>query len=303
MKNPEKSFSLAVVMILSSDGRKGKILKDVLISEEKQELPVGQDSFLSQLGRQIDPYLVATAEIQQLQKRIENLLEKEKQLRVDFAKEREHWVKERRELEREQEELRQQMSHEAEMIREKECRKGFEKGYSEGLKKASKEMDQKYKKEYQERFERIEITLQEVLKQLENSAEKNIEKNSAQMIRLWQLILGRLLRREVELDEEAVLRLFREIIHRVSDWSSLKLFLNPDDRELFLSRGQEITEIKRVADHFEIISDENIEKGSCLLETNLGVYDARWGSQLEAVEREIDGLVREIFSDDDQSPA
>jgi flagellar assembly protein FliH len=54
-----------------------------------------------------------------------------------------------------------------------------------------------------------------------------------------------------------------------------------------------MAEIKRVIEEFELIGDATIEKGSCMVETNLGVYDARWKTQLEAIEREIQSLMGE----------
>lgn len=282
---------------LSSDHPKGKVLKGVSMCEEKIILPENRMSIFPEGGKQIDPYLLASAEIQELHRRIEALLEREKDLKEELSDIKKNWEKQQSLLDEEKKALEKRTLEENLEIRKSEAAKGYEEGYKSGLENGRDELEQKIKTEYKNRFQQQENLGKKILEEMQITIEKDITSVSPKMVRIWQIMLERLLRREVLQDEETVLRIFREIIHRVSDWSRIRLFLNPVDRELFLSRSNEIAEIKRVADIFEIISDENIEKGSCLLETNLGVYDARWKSQFEAIDREIDNLIREACAD------
>ena len=267
------------------------------MSEEKITLPENRMSIFTEGGKQIDPYLLASAEIQELQRRIEVLLDREKSLNEELSDIKENWEKQQSLLDEEKKKLEKRTLEENIEIRKTEAAKGYDEGYKNGLETGRDELEKKIKTEYKNRFQQQEALGKKILEEMQVTIEKDINSVSPKMVRIWQIMLERLLRREVLQDEETVLRIFREIIHRVSDWSRIRLFLNPVDRELFLSRSNEIAEIKRVADIFEIISDENIEKGSCLLETNLGVYDARWKSQFEAVDREIDNLIREAYAD------
>ncbi|MFP4481826.1 MAG: FliH/SctL family protein [Thermovirgaceae bacterium] len=286
---------------LSSDGSKGKVFRNVRYSAERVVLPeprlpvreTQEDEFEG--GRQIDPYLVAGAKIQDLQRRIDRLLEEKRVLQEELDSLRSGLDEERTRLEARERELNDRLKTETDRAREKARNEGFDRGYDEGLEAARAKAREEITVEFAERFGRLEKLLETTLDTLEASRREEIDRHAPLLIGLWRKMLERLLRREVELDGQTVLRVFRELIHRVSDRTKIRIVLNPADRELFLKNGAEYAEIKRAADSFEVVADEHIEKGSCVLETGLGVYDARWESQLERIDREIDGILREAL--------
>jgi len=177
--------------------------------------------------------------------------------------------------------------------KEEEKKKGFEEGYKDGLKKAYEEVEKRVKEEYKQRFQNVEKQLVKAVETLQKNLDEEIERCSPIMVEIWKTLLQRLLRKEIDLDEQLVLRVFKEIMAKVSDRRRVRLFVNPQDKDLFLKKSEEMAEIKRVIEEFELIGDATIEKGSCMVETNLGVYDARWKTQLEAIEREIQSLMGE----------
>jgi flagellar assembly protein FliH len=288
---------------LSSNGSKGKVFRNVRYSAERvvlpePRLPAGRAQEEDELegGRQIDPYLVAGAKIQDLQRRIDKLLEEKRALQEELRGLRSGLDEERSRLEARERELSERLEAETAQAREKARDEGFDRGYDEGLEAARAKAREEVAAEYAERFGRLEKVLEDAMNSLEASRREEIDRQAPLLVGLWQKMLERLLRREVELDGETVLRVFRELIHRVSDRTKIRIVLNPADRELFLKNGAEYAEIKRAADLFEVVADEHIEKGSCVLETGLGVYDARWESQLERIDREIDGILREVLA-------
>jgi len=291
-------------MTLSSDGSKGKVFRNVRYSAERVILPEprlpdrktqGDDL---EGGRQIDPYLMAGAKIQDLQRRIEKLLEEKRALQEEVEGLRWALEEERTRLETRERELDDRTRAEAAQAREKARAEGFDRGYDEGLEAARAKAREEVAAEYAERFGRLEKLLEAALDSLETSRREEVDRQAPLLVGLWRKMLERLLRREVELDDETVLRVFRELIHRVSDRTKIRIVLNPADREIFLKNEAEYAEIKRAADLFEVVADEHIGKGSCVLETGLGVYDARWESQLERIDREIEKILREALAHD-----
>lgn len=287
---------------MSSDGSKGKVFRNVRYSPErvvlpKPRLPVQKAREEGELegGHQIDPYLVAGAKIQDLQCRIAGLLEEKRALQEELEALRSGLDEKRRRLEARERELAERLEAEAAQARKKAREEGFDKGYDEGLESARANAREEIAAEYAQRFGRLEKLLEAALDSLEASRREEIDAQAPLFVGLWRKMLERLLRREVELDGQTVLRVFRELIHRVSDRTKIRIVLNPSDRELFLKNEAEYAEIKRAADLFEVVADEHIAKGSCVLETGLGVYDARWESQLERIDREIDGILREAL--------
>jgi flagellar assembly protein FliH len=288
---------------LSSDSSKGKVFRNVRYSTKRVVLPEprlpvrkAQAEGEFEGGRQIDPHLVAGAKIQDLQRRIDKLLEEKRVLQEELDNLRSGLDEERSRLEARELELKDRLKAETERAREKARDEGFEKGYDEGIEAARAKAREEITALYAERFGRLEKLLEAALDSLEASRREEVDRQAPLLVGLWQKMLERLLRREVELDGQTVLRVFRELIHRVNDRTKIRIVLNPSDRELFLKNGAEYAEIKRAADLFEVVADEHIAKGSCVLETGLGVYDARWESQLERIDREIDGILREALA-------
>lgn len=250
-------------------------------------------------GRQIDPSLVARSRIQALQRDIAVSLDRERDLREELESLKKQREEERKSLDEERKTLRIEAEQEASRLGEKARQEGFLKGHGEGLARGEAQVESRVRLEYQERFGELLELLTSVRECLERDMEALSDRKGPMFVRLWQAMLKRFIRREVELDGETALRVFREVSGRISDRTKIRVFLNPKDRDLYSLREREFLEIRRVAEQFDLIADEGIERGGCLVETNLGVYDARLTSQLEAVDREIEELFQEGRSDED----
>lgn len=286
---------------LSSDEPRGKVFRNVNVSEEPFLVRSSGDPHSSQGfseadlegGRQIDPFLMAGAKIQDLHRTIETLLEKDRRQRREIEELGEKLKETEQRVGEEEIRLRGRMMEEAEQARAEAAEKGMEEGYRDGLASSREEIREEVREEFRGRFGEAESLLGSIIESLNAESGRLVDLNAPLMVKLWQAMLERLLRREVEFDSDTTLRVFRELIPRVSDRTRIRILLNPEDREMFLDRGKEFSEIKRAAESFELVADEYIEKGSCLIETNMGVYDASWKCQLEAVNREIDRLLQE----------
>lgn len=284
-------------MTLLSDKPKGTVLRNLDLSDERVVLPSEERGSRFEGGKQIDPYLVAAMKMQELQKRIESLLVREDSMKLEISDLQDRLEKEKGKFAEREKFLRDNLATENFELRREECDKGFKEGYDKGTAAAGKDIELKLKQQYSERFSGLEALILKVLEGLEEAVDRDIRESGPAMVKLWQMMLERLLRTRVDLDGDVALRVFRELMTKVSDRSRIKLFVNPSDMELFLSRSEEMAEIKRVAEFFDIVGDENIEKGSCVLETNMGVHDARWSSQLEVIEARMDRFAEEIWSD------
>jgi len=278
---------------LSSSPRNpnGKIYRNLPISGEKAILPPHPLPRELEGGRQIDPFLVANLQIQELQRRIESLLESENRSREELARLRQERERERSLLEEERTALRSQAAAEAERSRQQALEDGFEEGYRKGLAQAMEEARQECLRDFSDRFGKLETLSRKICAELKRALEESGESHSRALLQLWKIALEKLLQREVSLDADVSWRLFKAILHRVGDRSRVRVLLHPSDRDLFFARGQEMEEIRRMSEVFELIPDEGIEKGSCLVDTNLGVYDARWKSQLDVIGKEVDRLL------------
>lgn len=163
---------------------------------------------------------------------------------------------------------------------------GQKTGREEGLVQAKKEISA----EYAQRFSALVSRLESVHETLVAQTDSLIRLLAPKVIRLWQNLLKRMLHKEVALDQETILRVFAGVLQRVSNKERIVVYLAPEDVDLLRDRQGEYADILRGTKHLEFIADTSVDPGSCIVETNLGVYDARWRTQLEQIDSEIEML-------------
>lgn len=201
-------------------------------------------------------------------------------------------------LERERKALREQAALEAKEQRESAAKTGYdeghEKGHTEGLLAAEREI----RAEYEGKFSDVLALLSGVNEALGDSREKLAEAHVPQLIRLWEMMLQRMLQVDVDLDPDVVQRLLQYILKRVSDREKIIVYLNPADIAMIEGIKDRLMDSIRGVKFFELLSDDHVNRGSCLIETNLGIYDGRWRTQLEQISTEVQNLLMESMAKD-----
>jgi len=115
------------------------------------------------------------------------------------------------------------------------------------------------------------------------------------MLRLWQEMLKKMLQREASLAPDAVLDVLSDVLSRLSDKNHILIYVSPEDMGLLqASLSQDFEDVLRGVKHLELKPDASVDKGSCIVETNLGVYDARWRTQLDQIETAVESLFQKL---------
>jgi flagellar assembly protein FliH len=200
---------------------------------------------------------------------------------------------ERAALDRERNDFRANAAAEAAALKEisrAEGRKeGYDKGYSEGLAKAEASV----RHEYEGKFARAISLLEGIAASLGQAREHLAKTHSPQLIRLWEMMLSKMLATMVDMDPKVIERVVSGLLKRISDRERIIVYLNPADITMIEENKDTLMDSIRGVKFFELMSDDHVEKGSCLIETNLGIYDARWKTQLEQVSSEVKNLLLE----------
>ena len=183
----------------------------------------------------------------------------------------------------------------ADKARERAITEGQIKGYEEGLLKARQEVEQ----EYFEKFSELAGVIEGVGKKLDGSFNELVKLHQPRMIRLWSEMLKRMLHRQVELNPDTIDTVLSEILSRLSDKNQILIYVSPDDQKhLEGELDTKFQEALRGAKRVEVKSDPNVENGSCIVETGLGVYDARWKTQIGQIESVVDEIFQQVAKED-----
>ena len=179
----------------------------------------------------------------------------------------------------------------ADKARDQAISEGQIKGYEDGLKKAREEVEQ----EYLEKFSSLAGIIEGVGKKLDENFAELVKLHQPRMIRMWTEMLRRMLHRQVELNPDTIDNVLSELLSRLSDKNQILIYVSPDDiKNLEGNLDTKFQEALRGAKRVELKSDPNVQPGSCLVETSLGVYDARWKTQMSQVESVVDEIFQQV---------
>ncbi|MBQ6920224.1 MAG: hypothetical protein IJQ74_07815 [Synergistaceae bacterium] len=183
----------------------------------------------------------------------------------------------------------------AEKARLQALNDGQKLGYEEGLKKAREEVE----REYLEKFSKLAGIIETLGKKLEEDFSELVKLKQPRLIRVWTEMLKRMLYRQVELNPDTIDAVLSELLSRLSDKNQILIYVSPDDmKHLEGSMDTKFHEALRGVKKLELKSDPNIENGSCIVETGLGVYDARWKTQMSQVESVVDEIFQQSTKED-----
>lgn len=183
----------------------------------------------------------------------------------------------------------------ADEAREKAKREGFTQGHNEGLAQARKEVEQ----EYLAKFAKLAGVIENLGKNLEANFAELVKLNQPRLIRVWTEMLKRMLYRQVELNPDTIDSVLNELLSRLSDKNQVLIYVSPEDlKQLEGNIDTKFQEALRGVKRLELKSDPHVETGSCLIETGLGVYDARWKTQMSQVESVVNEVFQQVAKED-----
>jgi len=142
-------------------------------------------------------------------------------------------------------------------------RAGFEKGKEEGLNELRKAV---------EKLEELFVNLSSEVSKRKEELFENIE---AEMVELVIALTEKVVCKEVE-NKEAIENIVRKALQLVGEEKKIVVHLHPDDLDLIKGNG-----FKGNGSSLDLIPDEGIIKGGCIIEAGKKVVDARLETRLE----------------------
>jgi flagellar biosynthesis/type III secretory pathway protein FliH len=124
----------------------------------------------------------------------------------------------------------------------------------------------------------------EFLENLEEQLEVNDQKMGRTVVQLAVTIAELIVKREVAVDRELVLREAREALRRVVGVQQLTLRVNPFDLDLVREQKSQVLAGSEAVREMRIEPDEAVARGGCIVESEAGNVDARLSTQLRNIE-------------------
>jgi flagellar assembly protein FliH len=155
---------------------------------------------------------------------------------------------------------------------------GFEGGYQSGLRSAQQEQ---------------EATILELVTLARNALEDADEFTRAlerQVVDLSLAVAEKIVERELRSDPNLVIDVVRGALDEVRGVTSASVRVNPEDHAIVAPHWERFVH-RPLADRAHLVADERVERGGCLIETQMGVIDAQLSSKLSEIANGFEGLL------------
>jgi type III secretion protein L len=146
--------------------------------------------------------------------------------------------------------------------REKEKKDGFEEGYQEGL---------------------AQVT--ELLVKARTEYEAMLRNGSKDMLELAFKISEKIIGKQLELDKSIIMDIVAQALQTVRQSKQITVRVNPDDAKALKASKDALIEMLGHGRVIDVMEDKKVEKGGCIIESEVGVVDAQLNKQLDRLKK------------------
>lgn len=162
---------------------------------------------------------------------------------------------------------------EADAIRSDAYKLGYDDGYNVGLNALEGERSS------------FHTRIAEIEKEIETQVEESWRSIEPEILDLSVDIARKIVREEITLKPEIVLKMIKHGITQIKDRQEIRLHVNPSSYELVRGHKEEILSSCDGIRNLEVVDDRRVGVGECMIETSNGNLDARVETQLSEVRR------------------
>ncbi len=188
-------------------------------------------------------------------------------------------------------EMLQQAESEVETIRREAHARGLEQGRQEGLRQAA-ELIEKRAAEIADKTSRDNLAT--TLPAMKTAAEALVIERDRWLadwegtaVRLATSIAERLIRRRLELKPDLAHDMIKSALQLAAGSPQIKIKLHADDATLLGSHAAEVVRALAACGDAQIVPDNTLSRGSCVVETQHGTIDARLETLLDRIVSEL----------------
>ncbi|AGB40627.1 flagellar biosynthesis/type III secretory pathway protein [Halobacteroides halobius DSM 5150] len=156
---------------------------------------------------------------------------------------------------------------------------GYQAGFNQGQAKAQDEVTDRVN----HLIDNINAEVNKVSKLLD----KELSTYKVEMIQLAIAISKRVIRQELTLNSKAVKAIVEDTLSLIDDDTGIKVRVNPSDLEVLDGAQEELVVANGRLDTIQLVADQSIELGGCIIETDFGGIDATISSQLAEIENKL----------------
>jgi len=143
------------------------------------------------------------------------------------------------------------------------------------------------------KFKEVTKTLHTVISELDSAKRELTYDAEKQAVELALMIAKKIVCREVSIDQDTIFRVLHRALEKVGDQENLHIKIHPADLQAIERAELEVSSLTATQANVILEPADTICRGECIIETNLGIIDARMESQLQTVEASLRRALQE----------
>lgn len=172
------------------------------------------------------------------------------------------------------------------------ARRAVSEAYQQGVEAGKKELSESLQEELDRKLEDAAANFDSLVREFGAEIGRLNQDFDKAIVTLAIAIARRVVAREIDVDEGAVLARSREAIRKIIGVEKIKIHVNPSDEEYIRGHRNELSVYADSVKEIVIEADNKVDRGGCVIESELGNIDARVSTQFELIEESLLGLIK-----------
>ncbi len=152
---------------------------------------------------------------------------------------------------------------------------GYNKGYAEGLEIARRALDQEV------------ANVRSVAQALAQARQQMLESLEGEIVALALAIARKVVEEEADHNEHVIVRMVQKAVRQLGQRGPYRIRLNPKDARHLAERWRAQDDLDGV--EWELVPDERVAPGGCILESGAATVDARLDTQFDLIQKALLG--------------
>lgn len=188
-------------------------------------------------------------------------------------------------------EILEAAQQEGEAMRQRSREEGFQEGRRQGLMQADEEISKRAAEQAEQiATDKLKTTLPAMhaaVDALTLGRDRWLAQWETAAIRLSVAVAEKLVRHELSINPHVGKEMISAVLQLAAGSPHIKLRLHPDDRERLGPYAEEVVAHLSACGEAQLIPDDSISPGGCVVDTQHGTIDARVETQLERIASEL----------------
>ena len=192
----------------------------------------------------------------------------------------------------EAEKIIDETKHEAEELLKKTRKEGYNAGYADGKEDGIKDGKASIERELADIVRQANDKAQKTIRDAKEQTSEYFIRAEDDIVKVVMMAIDKILPQHFIDVPQVILPVVREAIRHVRDQKEIKVHVEPDSYDLVLMARSEFQSMLTDGTAIiEVISDEALKPGDCVIETPNGGVDARLSTQLDLMKSAVESVL------------